>query len=120
MGRILHGSFRFSPALLRWVGLLVLVLMLYQILQAIRHLGDLVQVSRRYAAEQERLDARWQAVNRDLVRSRDHRGVLRVARRDLAMARPGEVPVIFQAGVRSHVMEVPSAPTAPPVTAGRD
>ena len=120
MGRILHGSFRLSPALHRVVGLLVLVLMFYQIFQAIRHLGDLIQVSRRYAAEQERLDARWQAVNRDLVRSRDQRGVLRVARRDLAMARPGEVPVIFQVGVRSHVMVVPSAPTAPPVTGGRD
>lgn len=120
MGQILHGSFRFPPYVARVFVVAAFALFLYQILLAARQFVDLLQVSHRYAREEQQLEERWQTVRRDLERARDARGVLRVARRDLVMARPGEVPVVFQEGVRGHVMDVPSAAATPRANAGKD
>ncbi|MEB3299565.1 MAG: hypothetical protein VKO21_08785 [Candidatus Sericytochromatia bacterium] len=110
MDRIARGRFSPNPLFERAFGLLLLGFVAFQLVPVLDKLHQLARLEHRYRAEEARLEAHKADLVLALKRAKAGEGVLRVARRDLTMGRPGEVPVVFASGHAARVVALPATP----------
>ncbi|MBI6546895.1 MAG: hypothetical protein HY692_08880 [Cyanobacteria bacterium NC_groundwater_1444_Ag_S-0.65um_54_12] len=99
--------------------LLIVALLCYASLNLLRLLGQewrLLNQLRIFWHEQQAVDAKHAQLQARIIEARSEHGSEHLARKSLALVRPGEIPVVFLTGARSQVIRYPAPPTPAPTS----